>query len=274
MHIRKYDFDYSRRMFLEKTAKGLGSAGVLTSLWPLICESGDISKAYPEELLNIEAYTKGKIKVGDEINVDNIDLVQDLVDPILYEEVTQQGRTFDIIESEMDITKMFPHGFLEATLRNQGLARFDDNGNVWTTDGKPWVGGLPFPNPQQGLEAIANLTMSWGRNDAPLYAIPTISLSPEGSIEYEYDLVWAEMNCIGLVNGDSGPYLEDHPGKLRYQATWFTKTNDVKGTAFLNVWPYDQREFPELYGYLPVFKRVRRFPANQPTSASSRWLRG
>ena len=56
-HIRKYDFDYSRRVFLEKTAQGFGAAGVLTGLWPLMCEAGDISKAYPEELLSIEAYT-------------------------------------------------------------------------------------------------------------------------------------------------------------------------------------------------------------------------
>ena len=59
MHIRKYDFDYSRRFFMEKTAMGLGGAGVLTSLWPEMCESGSAEKAYPEELLSIEAYTKG-----------------------------------------------------------------------------------------------------------------------------------------------------------------------------------------------------------------------
>ena len=31
----------------------------------------------------------------------------------------------------------------------------------------------------------------------------------------------------------------------------------------MNVWNYDQREFPDLFGYLPAFKRVRRFPTNQ-----------
>ena len=39
MHIRKYDFDYSRRFFMEKTAMGLGGAGVLTSLWSEMAES-------------------------------------------------------------------------------------------------------------------------------------------------------------------------------------------------------------------------------------------
>jgi len=38
MHIRKYDFDYSRRFFMDKVARGIGGAGVLTSLWPLLSE--------------------------------------------------------------------------------------------------------------------------------------------------------------------------------------------------------------------------------------------
>ena len=34
-------------------------------------------KAYPEELLSIEAFTKGQIKVGDWITAENIDVVVD-----------------------------------------------------------------------------------------------------------------------------------------------------------------------------------------------------
>ena len=50
---------------------------------------------------------------------------------------------------------------------------------------------------------------------------------------------------------------------LRHQSVWFTYPSDIKGTAFMNEWYYDQSKFPELYGYLPAFKRVRRFPTNQ-----------
>ena len=72
MRIRKYDFDYSRRSFMEKVATGAG-AGVLAPLWPTIANSADdISKAYPDELLSIEMYTKGKIKPGDVITKDNV----------------------------------------------------------------------------------------------------------------------------------------------------------------------------------------------------------
>ena len=59
MHIKKYDHDYSRRLFLERVAKGSMAAGVLAPLWPMISHAADITKAYPEELLSIDAYTKG-----------------------------------------------------------------------------------------------------------------------------------------------------------------------------------------------------------------------
>ncbi|MFP6781830.1 MAG: DUF1329 domain-containing protein, partial [Gammaproteobacteria bacterium] len=264
MHIKKYDFDYSRRHFMEKTATGLGGAGVLASLWPEISRSGDIQSAYPDELLHIEAYTKGAVKVGDVINADNIDLVQDLVDPILYQEVKQDGREFFIDAGPSDVEMMFPPYFLDATLRNQGQATFGEDGNVYTHEGAPWIGGLPFPNPQTGSEAIANITLSWGRHDQSVYAIPSQVVNANGENSYEYDFMWAEMQCTGLVKpGVASPYLEGHDDKVRFQMILFTHTNDVRGSAFLNIWKYDQREFPDLFGYLPQFKRVRRFPANQ-----------
>jgi hypothetical protein len=263
MHIRKYDFDYSRRFFMDKVARGIGGAGVLTSLWPLLSESGDISKAYPDELLDISLYTKGKIKVGDEITADNIDVVKDIVDPMLYQEVKQQGRKFYIMATDTDASTMFPPKFLEATIKNQGQAKFDETGNVRTKDGKPWIGGLPFPNPQDGMETIANLTLAWGRHDQTMYAIPMYALDAGGNVLYNYDFVWAEQQCTGLVDNPDGPYLKGYEDKTRLQSTWFSAPNDVKGTAFVNIWPYDQREYPDLFGYIPAFKRVRRFPTNQ-----------
>ncbi|MGH8505051.1 MAG: DUF1329 domain-containing protein, partial [Stenotrophobium sp.] len=60
MRLKKYDFDYGRRMLLQKAAIG-ASAGVLAPLWSTIGNAADVTKAYPDELLSIEMYTKGKI---------------------------------------------------------------------------------------------------------------------------------------------------------------------------------------------------------------------
>tara|TARA_R110002110_G_scaffold119587_2_gene294249 strand:- start:75 stop:1439 length:1365 start_codon:yes stop_codon:yes gene_type:complete len=260
MRIKKYDFDYSRRTFMGKAAIG-AAAGVLAPLWSTIAKSGEITKAYPEELLHIEAYTKGAIKPGDIVTADNVEHVKDLLDPIAYNQVKTMGRRIHIVETTTDVTKLFPHEYLEASLANNGKAKFDAKGNVVTSDGKPWIGGNPFPNAQTGAEAFANLTLSWGRHDQSVYAVRDWDISPEGDLSYQYDFVWAEQNAVALLK--DGPYWAGHEDKLRFQSVWFTAPNDTKGTSFLNIWPYDQTQFPELYGYLPAFKRVRNFPTNQ-----------
>ena len=265
MHIKKYDFEYSRRSFMEKTAKGVGAAGILQPMWALGAQTGSVEKAYPEELTNIEAYTKGKVKVGDVINKDNIELVQDLVDPMLFWEVTQDNRSFYIAPTDMELEKMYPPYYLDATLRNYGQATFDEKGNVVTKEGKPWIGGAPFPDIETGAQAQMNISISWGRHDNIFFAIPTYALAPDGDIDYNYDFVWAEQQSCGLVHPNRGgqPYLEGREEWLRYNSLWFTAPNDAKGTAVMNNWHYDQSRFPEFFGYLPAFKRVRRFPTNQ-----------
>ena len=262
MHIKKNTHDCSRRAFLDKVSKGTVGAGVLAPLWPLISEAKDITEALPEELLSIESYTKGKIKVGDMLTADNVIHVKDLLDPITYIEVAEQGRQIKIVETTTDATKLYPAEYLEATIKNQGKAKLDENNNVVTQDGQPWIGGNPFPDAQTGLEAYANLTLSWGRHDSAMYAIRDWDIGPDGSEQYQYDFVWSEQNTVGLVNSEN-PYMEGREHLLRYNAIWFTYPNDSRGTSFVNTWYYDQRKFPDLYGYIPAFKRVRRFPSSQ-----------
>jgi hypothetical protein len=95
------------------------------------------------------------------------------------------------------------------------------NGNVTTQDGKPWIGGNPFPDARSGLEAYANLTLSWGRHDQALYAIRDWDIGPDGSEQYQYDFCWSEQNTIGLVNDDQ-PYWPGREEILRYNSIWFT----------------------------------------------------
>lgn len=261
MHIRKYGFDFGRRAFLAKTGVMAG-AGVLAPLWPMIAHAADISKAYPDELLLIEAYTKGKVSTGDTITAVNVDLVKDLLTPIAYKEIKEMGRRIRIVPTTRDVTRMFPVDYLEATLRNRGKALLDAAGNVVTADGKPWIGGNPFPDAKNGAEAFANLTISWGRHNNAVYAIRDFDIGPDGKVGYQYDFAWVEENTIGRV-GEASPYWEGHEDKLRYQTVLFTGPSDVRGTAYLSTWFADQRKFPNLVGYVPAFKRVRKFPTNQ-----------
>jgi hypothetical protein len=260
MHIRKFDFDYSRRMFMGKTLAGAATAGVLAPLWPEIANSADVSKAYPDELLSISMYTKGKIKPGDVLTADNVDAVKDLLDPVAFKQVKTMGRRINIVESTKDVTKLYPAAYLEATLKNKGKAKFGPDGNVYDEGGKPWIGGSPFPDAKDANEATANLTLSWGRHDYSQYAVRDWDIDPSGEISYQYDFVWCELNCTARVDGKVWNNRSD---LLRLQSVFFTAPNDTKGSSFLNTWYYDQRKFPDLIGYLPAFKRVRQFPTNQ-----------
>lgn len=263
MHIRKYDAQYSRRHFLDQAVRGVLATGVLMPLWEAIARTGEVARAYPDELLSIGDYTRGVLTEGDVIDATNVEYVRDLLDPIRYEQVAQLGRRLELAPTTLEITRLSPHDYLEATLKNQGRARFDETGNVVTEKGEPWIGGHPFPDPSNGVEVFAGITLTWGRHDVSLYPVREFAIGPEGELEYEYEAVWVEFAAVGRVTIEPKPYLPGHEDKLRYNTILFVSPADSKGMSFLNVWPYDQTRFPDLVGYLPHFKRVRRYPSNQ-----------
>lgn len=255
-------FDIDRRKLLKYAASGVG-AGLTYPLWAAIDKAGTIEKAYPDELLSIDNYTKGKISTGDYITADNVELVKGLLEPAKYQHVKNMGRRLKVLPTTMDWMKLGPWEYMEATLSNQGKARFSDKGNVVTKDGKPWIGGHPFPATTDALELFAGLTLSWGRHDASLYAMREYDIRRDGVVDYEYDLVWAELAPVGRLTLDPKPYWPGHEDKLRYNTVAYLSPESERGASYLNIWPYDQNEFPTLYGYVPSFRRIRQFPTNQ-----------
>ena len=261
----KYDYDYSRRVFMSNVGKFAG-AGVLAPLWPLIASGQSITKAYPDELLSIEGYTKGRIKTGDYITAANVDIVKNLLPPGTYKQVKDMGRRIRIVATTKDVNRLFPHDYLQATLRNAGKAKFGSDGNIYGPNGERWMGGNPFPDAKTGEEASANITLSWGRYDNAVYAVKDWDIGPDGKENYQYDFTWVEENTSGRTGpgGTFGPYTGDvHKDTVRYNSIIFNGPSDIKGTVYLSKWYYDQKKFPELVGYVPAFKRVRKFPTNQ-----------
>lgn len=263
MHPIRYDRGYSRRHFLVQAARGVLATGVLMPLARAIANDGSIARAYPEELLSIESYSRGRLKAGDEIDAGNVESVKELLEPVKYHQVSKMGRRLKLAPTTTDIMRLSPWDYIEATLRHQGQARFDDRGNVVTLAGKPWIGGNPFPDPKTAIEIFAGHTLSWGRHDASVYAMKEYDLSLEGDLQYQYELAWAEYAPVARIRIEPKPYWPGREDKLRLQSVFFATPNDVAGSSYLNIWPYDQNAFPELYGYLPAFKRVRQFPTDQ-----------
>ena len=264
MIIKRFGRDYTRRKFLADAGRGVLATGVLAPLAKTIAATGEVSKAYPDELLSIEGYTKGKIKTGDYITAANVEYVKDLMQPINYQQILKQGRKLRVVKSTTDVMRLSPWEYIETTLKNSGKAKFDEKGNVVNgADGQPWIGGNPFPDPKTGIELVAAQTLSWGRHDASFYALTAYALRADGSPRFRYTGGWAELATVGRVSLDPKPYWPEQKDKLRFQSVFFLSPNNFRGTSFLNIWKYDHRTFPELYGYVADFKRVRQFPTDQ-----------
>jgi len=263
MFVRALNKGLTRRAMLRRSGHAFLGAGLLAPLWSTMADTGDVTKAYPDELLSIEEYTKGRIKTGDYITADNVEHVRDLLEPAKYKHVAEMGRKLKVVPTTTDYMRLGPWEYQEATLRNQGKARFNDRGNVVTADGEPWIGGNPFPNATTALQLFAGLTLSWGLHDASVYAVKEQDLAHDGNIDYEYDAVWAELAPVGRTVIEPKPYWPEHKDKLRFNSVIFTAPDSHSGTSYLNIWPYDQNQFPDLYGYLPEFRRIRQFPTNQ-----------
>jgi hypothetical protein len=272
MHILKFDKDYTRRHFLETMGKGVVTAGVLAPLWDVVAATGDSAGAYPDEALSIEHYSKGAVKAGGVLDADNVDSVKELVDPVAYRQIKTDGRVVDIIPTPTDIMHLNPAPYIEATLRNKGKAKFDERGNVVNEDGGPWIGGHPFPEAENAKEMMAGVAMSWGRHDVGLYCTKELDRSPEGKKLYEYESVFAEVQATGRLVLDPKPHMPGHEDKLRYNTLLLTSPTNVSGTSFYGIWWYDQSRFPDVYGYIRQYKRVRSLPTNQrfePVAAGS-----
>lgn len=200
-YINRFDRGYSRRKFLNDAARGVLGAGVLMPLSQAIATNGEINKAYPDELLSIEGYTKGKIKTGDIIDANNVQYVKDLLEPVRYEQILKQGRKLKVGKTTNEIMRLSPWEYIEATLKNNGKAGFDARGNVVNkADGQPWIGGNPFPDPKNGLELFAAQTLNWGRHDASFYAMKLYATDPGGSVRFTYTGGWCEYSPVGRVS--------------------------------------------------------------------------
>lgn len=263
MHIRKFGPDFGRRELMKKTAAGVGSVGVLSSMWPMLAKSASPSfkTAYSDDLYSLSAQTKGKVSAGDVIDSNNVEHVKHLLDPIAYQEVLTDGRKIHTRAPTTEMTDLMEEPFLEATLQNWGNNSMDDKGQAWGGQvGKPIGAGMAFPEADTALKAQANINYNWGRHDFSLYAITDNDIGSDGTVQYQYDFAWAELQVTGRTDGTIWDGRED---KLRYQSVFFTSPAANKGTSFLNIWSYDQTKYPEMVGYLPAFKRVREYPTKQ-----------
>ncbi|MBI4528599.1 MAG: DUF1329 domain-containing protein [Deltaproteobacteria bacterium] len=252
---------WTRRNFL-KAAGAWAGAGMLQPVLSLIGAGKSIAAAYPDEVLSIEKYTKGRVKPGMVISKDNAGLIKDLVPEGLYVELTR-GREIRIAETTLQPDMFVPDYWIEATLRNKGRAVIDKKGQLWTKDGMPWIGGDPFPEAQSGLEAMWNHIFSYNRYDSLRIIVNERNIDSDGTLVRDYEAVYSFVATVGRVVEDPKPYLPLYKGELYRVSLGFFKPFDVYGLTVLSVLPYDAAKLPETILYIPTLRRTRRVPSTQ-----------
>lgn len=257
MRLRKYGDGWTRRHFLDQIGKGILAAGVIAPLWDTIARSGSCAAAYPTELLSLEAYTKGKLKAGGVLDASNVDVVKDLLDPAIYTQIKSDGRVADLVATETDVRKLVLPEYFDATVRNRGIHVIGRDGNVYTKNGKPWIGGNPFPEPTTADQLLLSNALAWGRHDTEADAMREWDTDRDGDVRYTYDLLFVICLTVGRVLADPKPYIPGYEKDLRVMTSVIAAPQDVRGMATLTTQPYDQHTFPTAWGFIPSTKRVR-----------------
>jgi hypothetical protein len=255
-------FDHwTRRGFL-KAAGVWAGAGILQPVLPLIGSGKSIAAAYPDEVLSIEKYTKGRVKPGMVISKGNAELVKDLSPEGLYIELTR-GREIKIAETTTKPDSFVPEYWTEATLRNKGQAVLDQKGQLWTKDKKPWIGGDPFPEPRTGVEAMWNHIFNFRRYDDVLEPFVELDTDAQGTLLRRSEGFFPIIYNVGRQMVDPKPYNPKYIDELYRVSVMVFKPFDVYGLNVATVIPYDQTKLPITDAYIPALRRVRRLPSSQ-----------
>ena len=252
---------WSRRDFLKK-AGAFAGAGLLQPVLSLIGSGKSIAAAYPDEVLSIEKYTKGRVKPGMVISKDNLALVKDIAPEGLIVEL-ERGAQIRIGETNTRAEAKQPKFWLEGTLRNKGQAVLDKKGQLWHKSGSPWIGGAPFPEPQSALEAMWNYKFSPRRYDNLLAVSKPTHIDTNGTVVREDEAIFMQIQTVGRLVVDPKPVVAKYKDELHRNLLSVNKPFDSYGLAVTSTVYYDATKLPETDLYIPTLRRTRRVPSTQ-----------
>jgi Protein of unknown function (DUF1329) len=259
--------EWTRRQVI-KAGVALAGSGLLQPLLPLVAAGKDISKAFPEEVLSIEKYTKGKVKPGMIINKDNVELIKD-ISPEGLVAIIQHGQEIKIGETTLDPRAVNPDFWVEATLRNQGKATLDAKGQLWTKDGKLWIGGSPFPEARTGLQALWNYVINHRRYDDLMAASKVVNVGSDGSILQTQYARYGEIQTVGRLVVAPKPNVSQYKNELHRTLLGLTSPFDLYGLAVATVDYYNASQMPDTFVYVPALHRVRRVSSSDRFSPAA-----
>jgi len=255
-------FEYwTRRNFLKKVGVWAG-AGLLQPVLSLIGAGKSIGAAYPEEVMSIEKYSRGKIKPGMIISKENVELIKDISPEGLVVEL-QRGAQIKIAETTTRAEATQPKFWLDATLRHKGQAVLDKNGQLWHKSGGPWIGGAPFPEPKTALEAMWDYKFSPRRYDNLIVASKPTHIDTNGTVVRQDEAIFMQIQAVGRLVIDPKPIVTKYKDELHRNLLSINKPFDSYGLGVASTVYYDASRLPETDLYIPTLRRTRRVPSTQ-----------
>ncbi len=198
-----------------------------------------------------------KVKKGKKITKKNIQQVGDLIPEGMRLLIEKYNLALKIREYE----PIYPsEGYIEATNKNRGKAKIIETGKEYRKKGlKGHVSGLPFPNPQCGLEVAWNYHYKYLGDDVDQY-YSVYWVSANAGVEHFEEWRWASITrAIHRTDIDPIPAIKSFLDR---------KSESASITYALS--PYDKRGFGALYFdstepidvqghiYIPAMRRVMR----------------
>lgn len=229
---------------------------------PGVLEGADVPSAEDvafgkATLPTIEELTGGKVKEGDLINKDNMNIVKDFL---------TEGQ-IGCIEAGM-VMRMANHklkpldgttvDYNKITEKNRGKAIInEDTVTVWyETEGKYWPGGYPFPEPKTAAQVMAALKFGIVEDD--LYMIGWMDYVNKDGKMYKTQGYWGWFIWVNtrVTEPHTWPGYED---QMFRKTTCFRTPTEAKGLGGFNIRFYDDTaQYDQGFFYHPAFKKTGR----------------
>ncbi|MBW1900741.1 MAG: DUF1329 domain-containing protein [Deltaproteobacteria bacterium] len=205
----------------------------------------------------IDELTGGKVKKGDIIDKNNVDLVKEWLTPGCLEAVNQ-GMVL-VMGTNSDYDDGVPKEFVELTEKNRGKAVMDTTGAVYYEKiGTPWPGGRPYPEPKTGLEAMSNAKYGVGVDDFTAKGVLRF-INKKGKVYKTFGLETTQIWCSVRKYLSPLGTAPDYEGMLFRRTSMLTHPIEIKGQGQFSIRYYDDaKKYDTGFVYFPAYKRTLR----------------
>ncbi len=210
-------------------------------------------------LPTIEELTNGKVKVGDLINKDNLDLVKEFLTEGQIKCI-QDGMVMRMANHTLPPLGGTPLNYNKLTEKNRGKAILDPETITVSYDKKGilWPGGAPFPEPISAEENMANVKYGVIEDDFSMRGWMDY-INKDGKLYKKQSMygffIWVNTRTVIPPLG-AWPGYED---QMYRKVTVFTSPLEAKGLGGFNIRFYDDTaKYDQGFYYHPAFKKTGR----------------